>query len=68
MVEAIPASMGSKDDADSKEEAKKVEISCCSRVGIYKLGKPRQISVTFQKWDDKEQLMAAKKNLLQGLQ
>ena len=63
VVEAIAASMGLKDDADLRKEAKKVEISCWSRVGIYKLGKPRPISVTFQKRDDKEILMAVKKNL-----
>ena len=32
VVEAIAASMGTKDNIGLKEEAKKVEISCCSRV------------------------------------
>ena len=35
VVEAIATSMGSKDDADVKSEAKKIEILCCSRVGAY---------------------------------
>ena len=54
ITEVIASSMGSKDDPSTKEEAKKVEITCCSRLGTYKLGKPRPISVTFKQKDDKE--------------
>ena len=43
VVEAIAASMGSKEDTNIKAEAKKIEITCCSRVGTYRLGKPRLI-------------------------
>ena len=50
-----------------KEEAKKVEITCCSRLGTYKLGKLRPILVTFKQKDDKERLMTAKKNLPPGI-
>ena len=35
VMEAIATSMGSKDDADVKVEAKKIEILCCFRVGVY---------------------------------
>ena len=47
VVEAIASTMGSKDD-DIKAEARKIEINCCSRIGSYKLGRPRPISVSFQ--------------------
>ena len=67
ITEVIASSMGSKDDPGIKEEAKKVEIACCSRLGTYKLGKPRPISVTFKQKDDKERLMLAKKNLPPGI-
>ena len=67
VIKAIAASMGSKDDSTLKEEAKKVEITCCSRVGYYRMGKPRPISVTFQNRDDKEKLMSAKRNLPPGI-
>ena len=67
ITEVIASSMGSKDDLITKEEAKKVEITCCSRLGTYKLGKPRPILVTFKQKDDKEQLMTAKKNLPPGI-
>ena len=49
VVEAIATSMGSKDDASVRAEAKKIEITCDSRVGTYRLGKPRPMSVTFQR-------------------
>ena len=40
VVDAIASSMGSMDDATVKEEAKKVEITCYSKVGTYRLEKP----------------------------
>ena len=40
VVEAIASTMGSKDDDIIKAEARKIEISCCSRIGSYKLGRP----------------------------
>ena len=67
VIEAIASSMGSKDDEAIKVEVKKVEIMCCSRVGTYRLGKPRPISVTFEKKDDNEKLIATKKNLPPGI-
>ena len=48
VVEAIASTMGSKDDDIIKAEARKTEISCCSRIGSYKLGRPQPISVSFQ--------------------
>ena len=48
VVEAIASTMGSKDDDIIKAEARKIEISCCSRIGSYKLGRPQPISVSFQ--------------------
>ena len=38
ITEVIASSMGLMDDPSIKEEAKKVEITCCSRLGTYKLG------------------------------
>ena len=67
ITEVIASSMGSDDDRRIKEKAKKVEITCCSRLGTYKLGKPRPISVTFKHKEDKERLMTAKKNLPPGI-
>ena len=36
ITEVITSSMGSSDGPRIKEEAKKVEITCCSRLGTYK--------------------------------
>ena len=54
MIDAIASMMGSRDDTKVRSEARKVEIAFCSMIGTYKLGKPKPISVTFQKRDDKE--------------
>ena len=43
LIEAISASMGSKDNEAVKAEARKIDITCCSRVGTYILGKPHLI-------------------------
>ena len=67
VIEAISASMGSKDDEAVKAEARKIDITCCSRVGTYRLGKPHLISITFQKKEDKVKLMEAKRNLPAGV-
>ena len=43
--------------------ADNTEITYCTRVGRYRPGKFRPISVTFQQQEDKEMLMAGKTNL-----
>ena len=67
VIEAIASTMGSKDDEAIKAEARKIEISCCSRIGVYKLGCPRPISVSFQKREDKERVMDCKQHLPPGI-
>ena len=59
--------MGLTDDPTVKEKVKKVEIACCSRIGMYNMGRPRPISVTCRQKDDKEHLMTAKRNLPPGI-
>ena len=49
------------------EEAKKVDLVCCSRIGRYQMNRARPISVTLSKYDDKETIMKNKKNLLDGI-
>ena len=67
ITEVIASSIGSEDDPRTKEKEKEVEITCCSRLRTYTLGKPRPISVTFKHKEDKEQLMIAKKILPPGI-
>ena len=67
VIDTIAAAMGGKDKEEARTQAKKVEISCCSRIGQYKLNKLRPISVTFQCCDDKQRLMKSKCNLPPGV-
>ena len=68
MIEAISATMGSKDNEEIQTEARKIGISCCTRIGAYKLGCARPISVSFQiKKEDKERIMEHKRHLPPGI-
>ena len=49
------------------EEAKKVDIVYCSRIGKHMLGQNRPISVTLNRRDDKERIMTLKSKLPQGV-
>ena len=49
------------------DEAMKVDIVYCSRIGRQKLGKNRPISVTLSRRDDKEKIMGIKSKLPQGI-
>lgn len=66
-IDTIAVSLGSLDSGLVRQEARNIKISCCSRVGRYKMGRARPISVTFQKKDDKQTLIANKRNLLSGI-
>ena len=46
VFEAIASTIGSNGDEHAKSEARKIEISYCSRIGRYQLGCARPISVT----------------------
>ena len=48
VIDTLAATFGPSTDPMVLQEARKVEIQCCSRVGHYKLNKPQPISVTFQ--------------------
>ena len=60
VIEAISAMMGSKDNEDIQKEARNIGIQYCSRMGSYKLGRARPISVRFQRKEDKERIMEHK--------
>ena len=49
------------------DEAKKIDISYCMRIGRYRPDNSRPISVTFQRKEDKEQLLQDKRNLPLGI-
>ena len=65
--DTIVAAMGGEDRSTALQEARKIEITCCSRIGCYQLNKPQPISVTFQHKDDKQHLLESKRNLPSGV-
>ena len=56
---------GNRDEA--LEEARCIEIVCCTRIGQYQLNRSQPISVTLQRYDDKENILQNKRNLLTGI-
>ena len=67
VIDTIASTMGSSSDNVTRQEASKIEISSCGRVGRYKVGKSRPITVTFHKNKDKQNLLSNKRNLPTGL-
>ena len=67
IIDTIASTISPTVDSQVRQEASKVEISCCSRVGRYKLGWPWPISVTFHKKQDKQKLIISKCNLPNGI-
>ena len=67
VIDTIVAAMGGEDKDAARHEARKIDITCCNRIGRYQLGWPRLISVTFQRKDDKQRLLENKRNLPTGV-
>ena len=66
VYDTTAAAMGGNMDS-ALEDARKVPIICCNRVGRYQLNKPRPISVSFQCREDKVNLLQSKWNLPSGV-
>ena len=47
--------------------ARKIDITCCTRIGKYQLNQPRPISVTFNQKEDRQKLLENKRNLPNGI-
>ena len=62
VYDTIAVAMGG-DASTTLETARKVQITCCNRVGHYQVNKPRPISVTFEHKEDKINLLQSKHNL-----
>ena len=63
VYDTIAAAIGGDNLLSALEEACKIKITCCSRIGRYQLNKLQPISVTFQRKDDKQCLLESKRNL-----
>ena len=63
VYDTIAAAIWGDNAISALEEARKIKITCCSRIGHYQLNKPQPVSVTFQRKDDKQRLLESKRNL-----
>ena len=67
VYETIASTLLKGDLMASMEEARKIDLVCCSRIGRYQMNRARPISVTFAKYDDKENVMKNERNLPDGV-
>ena len=64
MYETIASVMGGDNLEETMKDARKIDITCCTRIGKYQLNRPRPISVTFNRKEDRQKLLENKRNLL----
>ena len=67
VYETIASALPIGDQKLAMDEALKVDLVCCSRIGRYQMNRARAISVMLSKCDDKEIIMRNKRNLLNGI-
>ena len=67
VYETLASALSKADLMASMEEARKIELIGCSRIGRYQMNRAWPISVTFAKYDDKENVMKNKRNLPGGV-
>ena len=67
VLDTIASSLGIADLEIARKTANSTEIASCKRIGRYRMGKSRPISVTFQKKDDKQKLLNNKMKLPTGI-
>ena len=66
VYETLASALSKGDLMVSMDEARKIELIGCNRIGRYQMNRARPISVTFAKYDDKENVMKNKRNLPGG--
>ena len=47
VYETIATAMGGDNLEETMKDTRKIDITCCTRIGKYQLNRPRPISVTF---------------------
>ena len=67
VIDTVVASLGKTVNPSEIEEAKRIAISYCTRLGRQRTNFDRPISVTFQQKEDKDKLMKGKRNLPMGV-
>ena len=67
VYETIATAMGGSNLEESMKDARKIDITCCTRIGKYQPNRPRPISVTFSQKEDRQRLLENKRNLPNGI-
>ena len=67
VLDTILTSLSSLQIEEATRIVKNIEIMNCKRIGRYKIGRSRPISVTFHKKDDKQRLLENKRSLPMGV-
>ena len=67
VYETLASVLSKGDLMASMDEARKIELIGCSRIGRYQMNRAQPISVIFAKYDDKENVMKKKRNLPGGV-
>ena len=67
VLDTILTSLNSLQTEEATRIVKNIEIINCKRIGRYKIGKSRPISVTFHKKADKQRLLENRRNLPMGV-
>ena len=67
VYETIASAMGGSTLEETMKDARKIDITCCTRIGKYQLNQPRPISVTFSRKEDRQRLLENKCNLPNGI-
>ena len=67
VYETLASALSKGDLMASMDEAMKIEIISCNRVGRYQVNRARPISVSFARYNDKENVMENKRNLPGGV-
>ena len=63
VYETLASALSKGDLMESMDEARKIEMIGCNRVGRYRMNRAWPISVIFARYDDKENVMKNKRNL-----
>ena len=67
VYETIASAMGGSNLEETMKDARKIDITCCTRIGKYHLNHPRPISITFSQKEDRQRLLENRCNLPNGI-
>ena len=67
VYKTIASAMGGSNLEETMKDTRKIDITCCTRIGKYHLNHPRPISITFSQKEDRQRLLENRCNLPNGI-